>query len=151
MKDKCHCEKHRKEYMKYSVYDESKRPDNQEDSEALAGKTSPMPQCQMSSYGHRWSHQYATLDDRLQDPESQQPSFHIRPIPAEPTSKVIFTNQKQSCLPQDSPTAHLDHQGPDQASPERRSPGAATHLPQAVHSLVSEAMDTTEEESHLHR
>jgi hypothetical protein len=101
----------------------------------------------MSSYGHRWSHQYATLDDRLQDPESQQPSFHIRPIPAEPTSKVIFTNQ-QSSLPE---AAHLDIQAPlDKASLER-SPEAAAHQPQTVYSLVSEAMDTTEEESHLHR
>jgi hypothetical protein len=43
MKEKCHCEKHKKEYMKYSIYDETNRPDNLEDSEPFGGKTSPMP------------------------------------------------------------------------------------------------------------
>jgi hypothetical protein len=43
MKDKCHCPKHKKEYAKYSIYDESKRPDDHQDSAAKNGATSPVP------------------------------------------------------------------------------------------------------------
>jgi len=110
MKDKCHCDKHKKEYAKYSIYDESKRPDDHQDSAVFNSASSPMPLCQMSSsYGQQWNQgQYATLDDRLREPECHQPSFHIRPIPAEPTSKVIFTNQQSSLPGEDSSVTHVD-------------------------------------------
>ena len=105
----------------------------------------------MSSYGHQRHPQYATLDERLREADSHQPSFHIRPIPAEATSKVIFTNQQSSLPAEDSCMTRLDlHPGTRQASQER-SPVAAAHLPHVVHSLVSEGMDTTEEVSNEHR